>query len=261
MNAQIPIRGFDFHCHVDLFPDPAAAIASCERECIVTVAVTTTPRAWIQNRRWTAASRYVHAAAGLHPELAGERHAEIGLLEELISETPFVGEVGLDGSTQHRKTLPAQKDVFVRALAAAQRVGGRVVSIHSRRAAKDVLDCLSEHTTAARVMPILHWFSDSASLARRAAEQGCYFSVNHKMLATDAGRAIVRSLPTECLLTETDAPFTEVDGRKSEPRDVLKTAEALAAARGVSVAEMCQTLRENAGRVFAFAGLDSSLPA
>ncbi len=259
MTTPTQIRGCDFHCHVDLLPDPTAAIASCERERIVTLAVTTTPRAWTQNRKWTVGCRYVYAAVGLHPELAGERHAEVGLLEKLIADTPFVGEVGLDGSTQHRKTLPAQRDVFVRALATAQSVGGRVVSIHSRRAAKDVLNCLSKHTTPSRVLPILHWFSDSASLARSAVLQGCYFSVNHRMLATEAGRAIVLSLPTERLLTETDAPFTQVDGRTSEPRDVIATAEALAAVRGVAVDAMCLALRENANRVFAFAGLDGSL--
>ena len=254
----VAARGFDFHCHVDLFRDPEAAIAACENERIVTLAVTTTPKAWKQNHRWTAGNRYVHAAVGLHPELAGERHSEIELLERLVNETPFVGEVGLDGSPQHRRTLPVQQQVFVRALAAAERVGGRVVSIHSRRAAKDVLDCLSQHTTVTRVLPILHWFSDSVSLSRRATEQGCYFSVNHRMLESDAGRAIVRSLPSERLLTETDAPFTVVDGRPSEPRDVLRTAEALAVVRGVSATEMSQHLERNARRVLAFGGLDVS---
>lgn len=255
MKAPTAGRGFDFHCHVDLFPDPEATIASCARARIVTLAVTTTPKAWTQNRRWTDGSRYVHAAVGLHPELAVERQAEAALLEQLIVQSCFVGEVGLDGSPQHRKTLPVQRDVFIRALSAAQRAGGRVVSIHSRRAAKEVLECLSEHTTPGRVLPILHWFTDSASLARRAVEIGCYFSVNHRMLGSGSGVELVRGLPVDRLLTETDAPFTEINGRKSEPRDVSMTTEQLAQVRTVSVAELSETLRANASRVFAFAGV------
>ena len=50
-----------------------------DRERVLTLAVTTNPKAWPQNRRWTAASSSVHAAVGLHPELVGERHGEIGL--------------------------------------------------------------------------------------------------------------------------------------------------------------------------------------
>ena len=77
------------------------------------------------------------------------------------------------------------------------------------------------------------------------------------MLAADSATALVRNLASDRLLTETDAPFTEIDGRKTEPRDVLTTIETLARLRAVSVAEMLDTLRANTSRVFAFAGLDS----
>jgi TatD DNase family protein len=69
----------------------------------------------------------------------------------------------------------------------------------------------------------------------------------------------VRSLPEDRLLTETDAPFTSVDGRKSEPVDVIATTQLLAGARKVSATEMRQILGANAERVLAFSGLD--LPA
>ena len=252
MNDIQGIRGFDFHCHVDLFPDPAGVIAAFEKKRIVTLAVTTTPKAWPQNQRWAEASRYFYPAPGLHPELAGERHREIALLEEYMKESRLIGEIGLDGSPQHRKSWPVQTEIFARALTGAQRLGGRVVSIHSRRAANEVVRCLEEHTTPDRVLPILHWFSGSIAVARKAASLGCYFSINHRTLEHKTGLALVRSLPEDRLLTETDAPFTSVGDRKSEPGDVIGTAERLAAARDISVAEMRVILGANARRVFAF---------
>jgi len=252
---SIQPRGFDFHCHVDLFPDPVATIEACERGRIFTLAVTTTPKAWAQNRQWTGGRRYVHAALGLHPELAGERHTEIDLLERLVTETAFIGEIGLDGSPQHRNSWQVQREVFIRTLSAAQRLGGRVASIHSRRAAREVLVCLSEHTTPQRVLPIFHWFSDAVTLARQAAEQGCYFSINHHMLSSSSGVAMVRGLPVDRVLTETDAPFTDRADRKSEPRDVVTTVKQLAEVRGVPVADMAAILTSNAVRVLAFAGV------
>jgi len=65
----------------------------------------------------------------------------------------LVGEIGLDGSPQYRKHWNRQTEVFVRALTAAERVGGRVVSIHSRRAANEFVSCLEQHTTRARLLP------------------------------------------------------------------------------------------------------------
>ncbi len=251
------IDGFDFHCHVDLFPDPPATIAACEAARIFTLAVTTTPLAWSQNRKWTAGGRYVHAAVGLHPELVADRHAEIGLLEQLVAETPFVGEIGLDGSGPHRASLPAQRIVFTRALKEAQRLGGRVLSIHSRRAAKEVVEALSANTSPERVLPVLHWFSDSVAVAQQAARAGCYFSVNHCMLENATGLALVRALPADRLLTETDAPFTSFQNRKAEPRDVVATARRLADVRGIPTPEMTARLMENAAAIFRFAGIET----
>src|SRR5438874_2660023 len=118
-------NGFDFHCHVDLFPDPVGLIAECDRNRIVTVAVTTTPKAWTQNRRWTDRSSFVIPAIGLHPELVNQRRTEIALVEQIMAETRFVGEIGLDGSPPHRNTLPIQREVFSRVLQSAQNLGAR----------------------------------------------------------------------------------------------------------------------------------------
>ena len=112
MTRTIQVRGFDFHCHVDLFADPPGQIARYESEQIFVLAVTTTPRAWRQNAMWTANSQYVRAAAGLHPELMSERHRESAMLEALMTLTPFIGEVGLDGTPEHRSTFDTQRRVF-----------------------------------------------------------------------------------------------------------------------------------------------------
>ena len=172
---RLPVRGFDLHCHVDLFPDPATLIATCDKDQIVTLAVTTTPLAWTQNQRWTAGSRYVHIAVGLHPELVGQRHSEIALLEVALEESPFIGEIGLDGSSQYRGSWERQKQAFVCALSVAQRLGGRVASVHSRRAAADVVRYIEEHTTADRVLTILHWFSGSRTNRRTSAASRVLF--------------------------------------------------------------------------------------
>jgi hypothetical protein len=131
-------------------------------------------------------------------------------------------------------------------------LGSRIVSIHSRRPRQEVLDWLAQHTTPARVLPILHWFSDALSTAKLAAERGCYFSVNHRTLEGESGLTLIRAVPADRLLTETDAPFTEFDGRHSEPRDVMATAKALARVRGMPAAQMADSLRANAARVLAF---------
>jgi hypothetical protein len=57
----------DGYCHIDLDCNPTRLISQWEEERILTIAVTTTPRAFAQNRTWTAESRYVHAPWGCIP--------------------------------------------------------------------------------------------------------------------------------------------------------------------------------------------------
>lgn len=250
------IRGFDFHCHVDLHPDPAALIIRCEQKRVAVLAVTTTPRAWPQNRLWMQDSSYVHAAVGLHPELVTERYAEIELLEQRIGECCLVGEVGLDGSPQHRVSYEKQKDVFTRALTASQRHSGRIITIHSRRAAQDTISLIEEHTNPENVLCILHWFSGSLAEARRAVDVGCYFSINAAMLTHDRGRTLVRSLPEDRLLTETDSPFTNVGRRTASPLDAICVVAELATLLDEQPSAVWGHVRTNALRVFQFAGID-----
>ena len=178
MTSRVTPQGYDFHCHIDLYPDPLGMISACDRDRIITLAVTTTPKAWSQNQKWTRPSDFVHSAVGLHPELVGERYHEIELLERYARESSLIGEVGLDGSPKYLESWENQKDVFSRVLKKAQTLGGRVVSIHNRRAAREVMDMIRELTTPDRVLCILHWFSGTKSIAMQAASAGCYFSVN-----------------------------------------------------------------------------------
>ena len=256
MTSDKSIRGFDFHCHIDLHPYPAALIGRCEEERVAVLAVTTTPRAWPQNRIWTQDSAYVHAAVGLHPELVSERYTEIELLQQRIGESHLVGEIGLDGTPKHRASYEKQKDVFTRSLATSQRHRGRVVTIHSRRAVRDTISLIEEHTDPENVLCILHWFSGSLAQAKRAAAVGCYFSVNTAMLTNDRGRTLVRSLPGDRLLTETDSPFMMIDRRKSSPIDSIDTLVELAALNDEPVGEARKRITQNAGCVFRFAGIE-----
>ena len=249
------INGYDFHCHVDLHPSPLELIRRCEMERIAVLAVTTTPLAWSQNQEWTKYSTLVHAAVGLHPELVGDRYNEVELLEKCIGQSRFVGEVGLDGSPQHRGSYDLQKDVFIRTLRAANTHGGRVLTIHSRHAAADVISLIRENTRIDKVKCILHWFSGSVTDLHKATSIGCYFSINQPMVQSDRGRALLKAIPLERLLTETDAPFVKINGKPSDPVRTKDLLLELSKLRSISIGDLHAQIDENSKRVFAAAGV------
>lgn len=235
----------DFHCHLDLYPDHAEQIGRCERERIFTLAVTTTPQAWARNRDLAQGTKHVRAALGLHPQLVIDRGHEIALWEHLLPQARYVGEVGLDAGPRYYKSMDAQKSVFERVLRACATAGDKILTIHSIRAVAPVLDMIEQHLPAGRGLPVLHWFTGSASEARHAVHLGCYFSINARMLANERGRALIKGLPLHLLLTETDGPFTNVGKSPAQPADVQYALIALAALFEIDVEQMRQQVLRN----------------
>ncbi|MEC4723317.1 Qat anti-phage system TatD family nuclease QatD [Noviherbaspirillum sp. CPCC 100848] len=237
--------GVDFHCHLDLYPDHVEAIARAEAACVYTLTMTTTPKAWPRNNELVRGKRFVRAALGLHPQLVAERAGELGLWEQYLPETRYVGEVGLDAGPRYYKSLATQKRVFETILKRCAEAGDKILSIHSVRTAPTILDMLEQYLPEARGKAVLHWFTGSKSDARRAAELGCYFSLNVDMTRSEKGRALIGDIPMDRILTETDGPFTQLDGRPSEPTMVGRAVSEIARLRGVSVEQMTSQVREN----------------
>jgi TatD DNase family protein len=161
----------DFHCHLDLYPDLHSVARDCARRRLYVLSVTTTPSAWNGTSALEVGSSRIRTGLGLHPQLAHERKFELALFERLLSEARYVGEVGLDGTPEFKRHWDDQLEVFSRILNACQAAGGRILSIHSRRAASAVLDLLEEKREAGT--PILHWFSGTERELARASALGC----------------------------------------------------------------------------------------
>lgn len=239
----------DFHCHLDLYPDHLAAVEKCERAQIYTLAVTTTPKAWPRNQELVKSKRYVCAGLGLHPQLVAERAHELSVWESYLHDARYIGEVGLDAGPRFHRSLVQQTEVFRRILQCCAEAGQKILSVHSVRAVKIVLDLIETHLPADRGTVVLHWFTGSQTEATRAMQLGCLFSVNMGMLQKPAHRRLLTTLPLDHLLTETDGPFTTSGSRKSEPTDVVAVVDELARLRGLDPAEMRQIIAANLRRL------------
>lgn len=245
MSDDITVGGVDFHCHLDLYPDFETAIAKAESARIYTLTVTTTPKAWPRNHELTRSTRYVRAALGLHPQLVAERAGELALWEHHLPEAHYIGEVGLDAGPRFYKSLDVQKQVFRTILERCADAGGKILTVHSVRSVPMVLDMIERHLPRNRGVVVLHWFTGTKAEARRAATLGCYFSINAEMMHSDRGRALVAEIPIDRLLTETDGPFTQIDGRPTEPTDARKAIDTLARVRNLAADAVDKAVRAN----------------
>jgi len=237
----------DFHCHLDLYPNPRKVLNGIDAHGTYVLAVTTTPKAWRGTKKLVGDRKRVRVALGLHPEVVAQRYQEVALLCGLLPEARYVGEIGLDGSPAHRRSLELQKTVFERILAECSFLGGRVMSIHSRGAASAVLDALERHPGAGTA--IMHWFSGTTRELERAVSLGCWFSIGPAMLRSNKGRELAAAMPFDRLLTETDAPFTRNGDDPLMPWQAIDCLSELESASGIARKILATNIEGNLRRL------------
>lgn len=242
----------DLHAHLDLYPDPVATTKECVRRDLFVLSVTTTPSAWTGTAALAKDAARIRTAIGLHPQLAFERRSELSLFEALLPRSRYVGEIGLDGGPELKATWDAQRQAFDEILRMCASAGGRIMTIHSRRAAGPVLDALAARSDAG--VAVLHWFSGSRRELQRAIDQGCWFSVGPAMLRGERGRALATIMPRERILTESDGPFAQINGRALDPWDAATAERTLAELWNIAEDEVRGQLMDNLRR------LTSSIP-
>src|SRR6266545_758528 len=153
----------DSHCHLDLYPDVPAAIRRIDAAGVLTIAVTNTPSVFEYLTALVGPAKSIHVAIGLHPELAHERDGELPLFHQLLPRTRYVGEVGLDYVTSDRERRDRQRRALTRIVEWCAEAGGKIVTVHSRRAANDVVDVFGAFAGTY----ILHWYTGSIQSLNR----------------------------------------------------------------------------------------------
>lgn len=201
---------YDTHFHLDLQKDINQAIEEINKGQIYTIAVTNLPDLY-RKEQMQVMSPYVRFALGFHPELLSKYKHQIPLMWELLPESRYIGEVGLDFSSDMDRL--EQIKFFEDLISRCASDSNKIISIHSRKAVSTILDIID---SSYHFKPILHWFTGTMKELELAIERGFYFSINESMIHTNKGKNILSIIPPERLLLETDSPFSkEIAQRRS----------------------------------------------
>jgi len=250
----------DSHCHLD-FPDFAAdldGVISRAADAGVGTLLTICTHITRFEQVRAVAERFdnVYCTVGIHPHEAGsEPETGAGRLIQLAQHPKVVGlgETGLDFFYDHAPR--EQQEKAFRAHIEAARQTGLPIIIHTRDADRDMMRILREEAGKGAFPGLIHCFSSSRELAELAIEIGLYISLSgiFTFKTAEPIREIVRGLPLERLLVETDAPFLApipLRGKRCEPAFVAHTAKRLAEELGLSPEDLAELTTSNFFRLF-----------
>ncbi len=235
----------DSHCHLDLFKDIQNNVFLEDMQPIKTITVTNAPSFFKPNADLFRAAKNIRVGIGLHPELASQFGDQIAGFRESLFLSKYVGEIGLDGSTRFVESFASQERIFEAILVAVSETEGKILSIHSRNASKQTVALLEKYLPANHNRAILHWYTGDKESMKKAVDIGCFFSFNHKMMQTPKGVEILKFLPLDRILTETDAPFTFDNIFKTRLKSLKFSVDAIATTLNRSSGEVRALIFEN----------------
>ncbi len=201
---------------------------------------------------------HVYAAAGIHPESAGEYGPEdLAAVEALLGEekTVAVGEIGLDYYYEDAAPRETQLELLRIQLRLALEKDLPVV-IHDREAHADSLMAVKE---LPGLRGVFHCYSGSVEMAQELTKLGWYFSFGGAVTFKNARKApeVIASLPADRILLETDCPYlapVPFRGKRCDSALLPYTAAAVASFRGVTTEEIEQLTWRNACIFFGIQG-------
>ena len=250
----------DSHCHLD-FPDYAGEVEGVMARARaagvgVCLSIGTELSRFPGVRAVAEKFPDVWCSVGVHPheaekELLGD--AAPLLAEAGHPKVAGIGETGLDYYYEH-SPRQAQAANF-RAHIAAGRQTKLPVIVHTRDADDDTIAILEEEMAQGAFTGLIHCFTGTQQLADAALRLGLYISVSGIATFKNSGalRDVIKTVPLDRLLVETDAPFLAPmphRGKTNEPAFVVHTARMLADLKGVSESELAAATTANFFRLF-----------
>jgi TatD DNase family protein len=237
------MRLIDSHCHLNYegLADRQDEVLANARAAGVTgfLNISTRQREWKDVIAVAEANADVWATVGVHPHEA-DAHPDLGAnaLTDATSHPDVIaiGECGLD-YYYDKSDRAAQRERFQAHIEAAMATGLPLV-VHTREAEDDTAQILEQAVNEGGVRGVLHCFTGSQSLARKALDLGFYISLSGIVTFRNASelQETAKIIPEDRLLVETDSPFLAPvphRGRTCEPAFVADTARFVAGLRGV----------------------------
>lgn len=195
----------------------------------------------------------VSISCGVHPLYKEEMFDKAELLN-LASQDKVVaiGETGLD-YFYSEETKPWQQQAFRHHCQVAVELDKPLI-IHTRNARQDTLDILKQEQ-ADKCGGVLHCFTESLAMAKAAIDLNFYISISGIVTFGNASelRDVVRALPLERLLVETDSPWLAPKpyrGKQNQPAYVHEVAQFIADLKGISLAELAEITTNNFYNLF-----------
>ncbi|MEE6031712.1 YchF/TatD family DNA exonuclease [Avibacterium paragallinarum] len=251
----------DSHCHLDaldyenLHQNVADVVQKAKQRGVQhLLAVGVTLQRFEQVYDSLAPFPQISLACGVHPLNLEDEPFDYERLLKLAQDDKVIaiGEMGLD-YYYSEENKAEQQSVFAQQIAIANELAKPII-VHTRAAREDTIALLKENN-AQKCGGVLHCFTENWEMAKQALDLGFYISISGIITFRNAEelREVVRQVPLDRLLVETDSPYlapVPYRGKQNQPAYTREVCDYVATLKGLSSEEFAQITTQNFERLF-----------
>ncbi|MFQ1049974.1 TatD family hydrolase [Avibacterium paragallinarum] len=251
----------DSHCHLDaldyenLHKNVADVVEKAKQRGVQhLLAVGVTLQRFEQVYDSLALFPQISLACGVHPLNLEDEPFDYERLLKLAHDDKVIaiGEMGLD-YYYSEENKAEQQSVFAQQIAIANELAKPII-VHTRSAREDTIALLKAHN-AEKCGGILHCFTENWEMAKQALDLGFYISISGIITFKNAEalRDVVRKVPLDRLLVETDSPYlapVPYRGKQNQPAYTREVCDYVATLKGLTSEEFAQITTQNFERLF-----------
>ncbi len=252
----------DSHCHLDLIEkkglniDEVLSFAKKNNvKLLQTICTKISEIDAIIN--YTKNHNFIYASCGNHPNnVDDEPKITTDEIIAICNNNPKIigiGETGLDYHYSYAD-YKNQKESLINHIAASAQTDLPLI-IHSRNADLDMAEILRSEQKNSKFPALLHCFSSSRELARKALDLGIYISISGIVTFKNACELqdIVKFIPIDSILVETDSPYLAPmphRGQINQPAYTKEVVEFIANLKQIEIREVINVTSANFLRIF-----------
>jgi TatD DNase family protein len=244
----------DVHCHLeqkDYQEDRDEIVEKLKKELKAIITCCTHPADFDLTMEMVKKYKnFVFASVAIHPiyiKEITEKEIEDFLkkIEEKKDKIVAIGETGLDFKIEELEWQKKQRELFIKCIQVAKDLNLPLV-IHSRKAYAESIEVLEQYG-AKRVL--MHFFT-ARKLLSKIMKNKWSISVNTALFSSKDIKKIVRDLPLEQIMTETDSPWLGFEGKRNDPSSVKYVIEKISEIKKVGIQEVDKITTQNAIKFF-----------
>ena len=167
-----------------------------------------------------------------------------------IKEAKVIGEIGLDFYwVEDKKSYPRQMEIFEYFLAKAGK-NNKPLSLHTKGAESEILGLIKKYGLKP---PMIHWYSGPMDIFKKLLDYGCYFTIGADAGYSGLTEEIVKNLPPDKILTETDGPtaLEWVNGDYGYPDLVKSIVKKISRIKNIAPGELTEIIYDNLNKAIA----------